>query len=396
MAVKEKCIHRLVPCAAYDVERIESWLQDMALEGWLPEKDGTLFGLMTFRKDAPRNVRYRLQPREHNAGFADVPDAEVQDICAEFGWEYVDSYGNFYIYRSTRPDAREMNSDLQVQAASLKAGKQGSRLTLILDVVLLSNVYTSASVMPLFSLIHFGLAYYLAIFAALIWTGIDSFLQLRHLRRLQKMLKSNIPLDHNKPWRPGAVWALTRKLMYTLVLVLMFGIMFGSCSRRVDLDHINAADYPGQPPFITAANILPEGEYRSKSFLQNFNAYTESGTFFAPVIIDWKEYGEITLPDGTSYEGPLYVTYYVTRYPWVAEGLMKDLYHHAESDRHFTALEAPEISVDEVLCYRNIYPAVLIRQGNVLIEATIGLSHGSHYLLEEWTLQAVNMLTCEK
>ena len=299
------------------------------------------------------------------------------------------------IYRSTRPDAREMNSDLQVQAASLKAGKRGSRLTLILDVVLLSNVYTSASVMPLFSLVHFGLAYYLAIFAALIWTGIDSFLQLRHLRRLQKMLKSNIPLDHNKPWRPGAVWALTRKILYTLVLVLMFGIMFGSCNRQMDLDHTNVTDYPGDPPFVTAADIVPEGEYRSKSFLQNFNAYTEDSTFFAPVIIEWKEYGEITLPDGTSYEGPLYIDYYETRSPRLAQWLMKELSHQSKDERHYRPLPAPETAADEVLWYQAIYPTVLIRHGNVLIKASVGLFGGTENLMEAWTYQAANMLACE-
>ena len=61
----------------------------------------------------------------------------------EYGWEYVDSYGNFFIYRSTRPDYREMNTDLSVQAAALKAGRRSSTLTIFLDVFLLNQFFRS-------------------------------------------------------------------------------------------------------------------------------------------------------------------------------------------------------------------------------------------------------------
>ena len=42
--MKQRKIRRLAPCPAYDVEKIESWLADMAKEGWILEKDGEIFG----------------------------------------------------------------------------------------------------------------------------------------------------------------------------------------------------------------------------------------------------------------------------------------------------------------------------------------------------------------
>ncbi len=391
----KKRIRRIAPCPAYDVEKIESWLTDMAKEGWILEKDSDIFGWLAFTREAPRSVRYRLEPQEEGTGFGDVPDQDVRDLCEEYGWEYVDSYGKFFIYRSTRPDAREMNTDLQVQAAAMKAGKRNSTITLVLDFILLSNISGQFLQMPVWSLVHLGLGYHLFQLLALIWVSIDGFLHWRHFRRLQKQLKANIPLNHSKPWRKGATFHIFSKFAYVLVLILFFGMMFSSCMQRLELDTIPTQDYMGDPPFVTAADILPEGKFTCKPFLQGYNAYTSDSTFFAPEIMEWNEYGEIRLPDGTVFDGPLRITYYETRYDWVAEGLMRDLYRDAEKERHFVKLIPPGIAIDEVICYNNIYPTILIRQGNILVEASIGIRHRDDFLLEQWAQRMAEMLANE-
>ena len=214
----KKRIRRLAPCPAYDVEKIESWLSDMAKEGWILEKDGDMFGWLAFMKEAPQSVQYRLEPKEEGTGFGDIPDLEVQELCKEYGWEYVDSYGLFFIYRSTRPDAREMNTDLQVQAAAMKAGKRNSTITLVLDFILLGNIFGNFLSMPVWSLVHLGLGFHLTQLMTLIWVSIDGFLHWRHFRRLHKQLKDNIPLNHSKPWRKGAAFHIFSKFAYILVL----------------------------------------------------------------------------------------------------------------------------------------------------------------------------------
>lgn len=393
--MKQQRIRRLAPCPAYDVEKIESWLSDMAKEGWILEKDGDIFGWLAFVKEAPRAVQYRLEPKEEGTGFADVPDVEIRELCGEYGWEYVDSYGQFFIYRSIRSDFREMNTDLQVQAAALKASKRNSSVTLVLDFILLGNIFGQFLQMPIWSLVHLGLGYHVAQLLALIWVSIDSILHWHHLRKLQKQLKANIPLNHRKPWRKGAAFHIFSKFAYIVVLFLFFGLMFGFCMQRLDLAHTDTADYPGDPPFVTAGDIFPEGEFTRQSFLQDYNAYTEDSTFFASRIIEWKEYGEIVLPDGTICEGPLLITYYEVRWPWVAAGVMKDLYRDTEDQSHFRLLDAPELAVDQVICYNNIYPTILIRQGNILVKASIGLRCQDHYLSEEWAAQMAEMLSGE-
>ena len=393
--MKQKRIRRLAPCPGYDVEKIVSWLTDMAKEGWILEKDSEIFGWLTFNQEAPRSVQYRLEPKEANMGFGDVPDQDFRELCEEYGWEYVDSYGNFFIYRSTRLCFREMNTDLQVQAAAIKAGRRNSTISVFSSVFLLNYFFRSLLNTPCFWLIQLGLGFHLVYFLTLVWISADSLLQWHHLRKVQKQLKSNIPLDHRKPWRKGAAFHIFSKFAYWVMIILFFGTLFSSCSKSMGLDNPSTADYPGDPPFITAGDILPEGSFQAKSFLDSYNTYTANTTFFAPTVMEWKEYGEITLPDGTVYEGILTITYFETRYPWLAEGLMDDLQRKAEDQRHFTLLPAPAVEADQVIRYNAIYPSVLIRQGNIVVEATVGLRGRDHYLLDQWAQQMAVMLKSE-
>lgn len=392
---KPRRIRRLAPCPGYDVEKIESWLQDMSREGWRLEKDGDIFGWLAFCKTAPQSVRYRLEPKESGAGFGDVPDPEIQELCLEYGWEYVDSYGDFYIYRATSTDAREMNTDLSVQAAALKAGKRSSTASLVLEGVLWYSIYFRMMDFPCWSLVSLGLTFHLAHLAAFIWCSLDIFLRWYHLQKLHKQLKANIPLDHNKPWKQGAAFHLLSKFVYVLMIFLLFGVMFSSCTRSLDQELIPTADYPGDPPFVTAAGILEDSEFSPQAFLHSYNTYTGHSNYFASQIIEWKEFGELTAADGTVYNGSLIITWYDLRWEGLAEGLMEELYEMAEDKRHFHILDAPALAVDDVLCYSNIYPTILIRRGNILIEASVSLEHGGIYLLEDWAQRMAEMLVRE-
>jgi len=384
--MKQTRIRRLAPCPAYDVEKIESWLTDMAKEGWILEKDSEILGWLAFTKEAPRSVEYRLETKEPGKGFGEVPDQDFRELCGEYGWEYVDSYGNFFIYRSIRSDFREMNTDLHVQAAAIKAGRRNSTVTVFLSVFLLNYFFRSLLRTPCFWLIHMGLDHLLLCLLVLIWVCADSFLHWHHLHKLQKQLKENIPLDHRKPWRKEAAFHIFSKFAYILVILLFVGALFSACARAVELesDAPATADYPGDPPFVTAADILPEGEFTGRSSFLDYNTYVETNTFFAPEILEWNEDGRIILPDGTVCDGILRIRYYETRYPWLAEGLMRDLYKEAEDQHHFTVLPTPDLGVDEAICYNAIYPSILMRQGNIVVEATVGLEYQDRYLLNEW------------
>ena len=56
-----KHVYRIPPCPSYDIEGMESWLSDMAAEGFVLVKDGIFAGVATFEKTEPRKLKYRLQ-----------------------------------------------------------------------------------------------------------------------------------------------------------------------------------------------------------------------------------------------------------------------------------------------------------------------------------------------
>ena len=101
-ALKQKCVRKMLPCGRFDIERIESWLTDMAAQGLyqIPrERVGN------FEKGEAKTVRYRVQPKQSVAD-SDLPDQSIRELCAEYGWEFVTEMGEFYIcllYTSPSP-----------------------------------------------------------------------------------------------------------------------------------------------------------------------------------------------------------------------------------------------------------------------------------------------------
>lgn len=391
-----RTIRRIAPCPGYDVERVESWLQDMAARGWQLKKEGCVFGLFAFEKAPPCSTRYRLEPRKAGSGFGDVPDQEIQDLCREYGWEYTDTYGEFDIYRSRNPHAREMNTDLTVQAAALAAARKNSRTTLGLDIALAVILASGFWTIPYRMLAELGLGYHLALCFALVWSTAFSLHRWIHLGRLRRQLQENIPLDHNKPWKDRAIFHLFGKFCNLLVIFILFGVIFSSCSNSMNADGIPLEEYPGNPPFVTLDDLYPGSSFNRKRFLNGYNTYSDDPTFFSPSLITWQEYGTITTADHGFLTGPLIVHYYELRSQVLAEGLLRDIYRSAEDGRHFLPLETPQLPVDHILLYRNIYPTVLIRQGNIVVEASLGIETEDLSHMLQWATRMAQMLSEHK
>ena len=63
MRIKDR-LYRLPPCPPYDVEATESWLEDMAAQGWMLEKNNIFLGVAAFEKaePPPSATGWRLPP----------------------------------------------------------------------------------------------------------------------------------------------------------------------------------------------------------------------------------------------------------------------------------------------------------------------------------------------
>ena len=127
-------VYRRPPYPYYDMEGIESWLEDLITDGLWLDHDGYVFGMMQFRPGTPRKLKYRLEPIEKQTflylGQPDPPSEKALTLYEEFGWEYLGTFYDFYIYRSLEENAVELNTDPTLQAQALRHVRRRSGILL--------------------------------------------------------------------------------------------------------------------------------------------------------------------------------------------------------------------------------------------------------------------------
>ena len=136
-----KCIRKFTPVSPYDIQGLESWLQDLALQGLYLAWFRPLFS--TFVQDTPRQVRYRGEFCKE--ADRDGPPQDLKDLYRDFGWDYVGRAwdSTLLIFRTRDSRAEELHTDPPLQGELLEklARRLGRRffgqlvLTLVLAVL---------------------------------------------------------------------------------------------------------------------------------------------------------------------------------------------------------------------------------------------------------------------
>ncbi len=99
---------KLLPYYAYQIDAIESWLDDQAKKG-LFLTEFARPGVMHFEKGEPRPVRYRIDVKQNTGTYGEKE--RIADY-RELGWEYVcELAGDLDIYRCDDPAVPELNTD---------------------------------------------------------------------------------------------------------------------------------------------------------------------------------------------------------------------------------------------------------------------------------------------
>lgn len=139
--VKDKKVLPHLSSYANDPERIEEQANQMAKEGWILEKFGSLFS--TYRRGKAGEYEYRVQVKEAGMDRL-VYTAEL----AEFGIEEVGSVGDLLILRKSSDGTPfELYSDLDSRIAQQKKAVRYLRKGLIMSFfwgsMMLMNVLTT-------------------------------------------------------------------------------------------------------------------------------------------------------------------------------------------------------------------------------------------------------------
>ena len=116
-----KYTFRLVPCSIYDYEIMESWLEDLALQGLVLENIS--FGIAKFRKEMPQRIRYCMSiiPAERWDVYEWIPGrSSFIDLCKTSGWNYICQRGQFGIFMTTDESVVEMHTEPELQYLDYK------------------------------------------------------------------------------------------------------------------------------------------------------------------------------------------------------------------------------------------------------------------------------------
>lgn len=392
---EKRRVYRLPPCPAYDVEGMESWLADMARDGLLLCRDGFFAGFAAFERADPqdtRGIKYRLEAAEKSTSmWADdggEPDAEAVEISEKYGWEYIAKRCDFYIYRSSDPAARELNTDPVVQALALNTVRKRQR-SAALSCLFWTMIYPIIAIRGNLFITMIGIRTWYFLFGAalLFWYLAASIGRALHLGRLRKKLLNDGTIDHGKNWRKrvyfyhaGTVIRSVLTIIWACILLQKWGI---SASNA---DKIPLSDYAADPPFATIADLSPGGEYSEDDYL-NTNKVSEWSDWLSKYNIDWSEIASVRRSDGTILSGGLYVDYHEAASPWIAEKIAREYVRTDRRNRNFDPLELPALDVDFAVAYTHTInlPTVVLRDGNKVIHATFYQASETYIMpLEEW------------
>jgi hypothetical protein len=390
---EKKTYYRLAPCPSYDVEGMESWLEDLAEEGLFLTSDGFFCGFGFFHREEPRKVKYRLQASEVQGGIlsdGDGPEKEQREISEALGWEFVVRRGEFYIYRSMWEEVRGMNTDPEVQAITMKM-VQKRQFWSMLDTlfwIIVFPLIRRGKATVIAPMLYMKTWFYLFTIFLVLWFFASSLKKLIYYTKLRKKLKNGEQPDREKDWKKQA-WVYPTKNVVVIVLCCVWGcIVLANIHRTVLFeDEVPLKEYTGNPPFSTMADIAPGKPYEIRP-MGYFNTVVEWSDVLAPVNITWEEIAEVWVTEDRSVYGMWDINYHEVRWPWMAKLLAKD-YMRMDQERDFKIIGELNLGVDYAMAYSDDIhmEKVILVHGNKVLQGTFHEYSGeqeNYFTLEEW------------
>ena len=384
-----KHAYRIPPCPVYDVEGMESWLADMAAKGLVLCKDGFFAGVAAFEKTEPCSMRYRLEPAPKNVSIwsegSMEPSPEAVELSAHYGWRYIATWGQFFIYCTDQPGARELNTDPAVQALALdlvRRRERGSLLSTLFWLLVYPLLLLRGGV--LLTVTEIGTWRVLWATAMVFWAVWISAAAVFSLRRLRKKLAAGEPLSHRKNWKRNA-----RQHRLGLLLFLVQAIAWVICmlsAWKADIMETNVrplAEDPGPYPFATLADLAAGGTYRQEDSYRS-NRVERRSDWLAPVIIEYREYGSGKTEAGERFQGGLIIEYYETATPWLAREIGREYLSEARRNKHYKEIPLKGLDADWSAAYHEIFPTVLLQKGSRIMRITFYQTADSTIPVEEW------------
>lgn len=386
-----KSVHRIIPCPDYDVTGVESWLSYMAEQGYILRDGGVFRGIAAFDRCEPEKVRYRLQPAQK--GFMiydnDGPSDDEVELNGAFGWKYVAKYGVFHIYRADDIDAREMDTDPEVQAMAMNSLHRSQRFNIIWMsiwiIVYLALVFTSQ---PFLSMVNRGSLISISLVLCVVIFIVTDLVKAVSLYRLRKKILDGEDLGSGTNWKKGARIYTVKVVIGVIAYVAMtvLGCMF-ILSDGADRNQMSISEYQGEVPFRTITDLaLCDDIEKVDNVDDDENTLSEWSDILWPENYKIYEYGDIVYTDGNTYYGGLVITYHEAKNEWLADKLYQAYMQRAKHQPDYEKIDVKIAGMDDVDAYWDGSESVIMRKDEKLIVASFYMSGGNRRDddLSEW------------
>ena len=209
-----KCIRKFTPVSPYDIQGLESWLEDQSLRGLFLVKFGTTFSI--FAQGVPKRTRYRVEYCKPY--YTDEPPQDLLDLYRDFGWEFVCWAGNIDlpIFRTQDPQAEEPHTDPSLQGTLLEKVAERLKRAFLHDAILLLAVFS----LMLAAGLALSVISYPVLLAVIAYEAVQTFTRCRswlRVRAVVRSLQDGVPMNHKISY-PNRV----RSNLAQFVLLLLF------------------------------------------------------------------------------------------------------------------------------------------------------------------------------
>ena len=364
------------PCSYLDIEKFQSWLEDLSMQGYLLSKHAWTRHNYLFHRISPLKTRYRLTPVSDNLeDWNERPDTEKQTLSEAFGWEYVCTVDSFHIYRSYSDEDRELNSDPEVLAESLRLLKRKALFSALAVVIapavfllLLAFLIGPGNIWRYMvgdGIMLFAGCGLLYLFITL--KGIDRLIR---LLRLTRLLRSRRLPNQYRDWKKGEKrFHFSVKVTYTIGFLLIFFVSMIRLSDEPRLTQPFPED-SSSLPFATVLELAEMSDFQTAERL-DVGWVIPWNQPFAPKNYECFEAVDVVTADGTEGRFTLEVFYHEVNADWLADRLTEEYVKDAQGS--FTPVEAPSpAGVDCAYFFEDDSgcPTAILRRGNTVVSVS--------------------------
>ena len=363
------------PCPVLDVEAMQTWLEDMSLEGYLLKGCSKARHKFEFYQIEPLPTRYRLTPVSDKIEEWNLkPNEEFTSITEAFGWEHVCSNIRFHIFRAYSEEAREIHTDPAIQTQAVRQ--------LAWRIAKMALRWVSLPLLYMLIVFAFGGAYnfwrtliverasvQITIAYFVIFAVVKATVELVRLSGLYKRMKRGYAPVNRKDWKKKASFHRALFRAYPVLLVVLALLMsMGRIAWRNDVAYQDLPPVGTELPFLSVADMAQQSDIRSAQRL-DVGYMRNWSHILSPVNYEWAEIVDVVDADGTEGRVSIQVYYHEAGFSWLAESLTWE-YTEKAKQTGTQMREYPRTAADQVYFYYNEYgkPAAVLRYDNSVIQ----------------------------